>query len=118
MKPIQILDPVPVVSEEMRKHPHPAEEASNILRDVQMQLQRCMFQLPRLDEMEFHVFSPRKARVTMQVTYRVTGKILKRKLELVIDGRQVEKARLDGKVVMTPLLAHEAVLKIVADINR
>lgn len=116
--PIDVFDPVAVFSAEVDKHPSPAGIAARVMLDVQAQLQRVLFSAPRINSMEFRVLPLRKQKVTMQVIFKVTGRWAKKTIELAIDGRQLDKARIDGHVVDTPLLAHQAALKIAAEVNR
>ena len=116
--PVEVFDPIAIFATEIDKHPSPAGNAARVMLDVQAQLQRVLFSAPRIDSMEFRVLPARGTQITMRVIFKVTGRWARRMIDLSIDGRQLHKARIDGRYVDTALLAHQAALKIAAEVNR
>ena len=115
-----IDDPLELFAQERAKHPGELEAAHRVMLDVQAQMQRLLFGAPRVRNVDIHIPPPRtRHHATMVITFKVEGhRWKKQELTFLIDGRQVDKAKLNGRFVPTRSLAKEAAVLIAAAVNQ
>ena len=94
------------------------EAAASACTAIQVAMQEPLHRSALVSDVRWKVGRSGLHRSTLTVSFRPSGRALRKKVRVTVDGRQPELVRLNGRVVDLHMAAHEAVLKIESEGNR